>query len=181
MTAEEIRERLLLLREMDFAGAEKLAEDIAKDAREPLSSFARVLQWPHYQDRGKIESVLKLLGELSILPWLSASRKLDGAARTQALSESHRVYEELEQQIIEKLRGMLAGQTPVPPPRGLGPVDVRIPVTRECDEAYLLLRHLHKPNEAEGDFRRNRLKFARMSQEERDNLIHHYVDTREFK
>ena len=181
MTPEAIRGRLATLRKMDFAGAEKLAEDMAKDARVPLWGFGRVLQWPGYPDRSKAELVLKLLGELSILPWLAASRKLGGEPRIQALSEAFRLYQELDRRVIEKLQEMLKEQTPLPPPDVPGPIEVPIPVTRECDEAYLLLRHLHRPDEAEVDDRRNQLRFARMSEEERDRFIRHYLDTGEFQ
>lgn len=181
MTSEAIRERLSSLRKMDFAGAERLAKDIAKDAREPLWAFGRVLQWPGYPDRSKAELVLKMLGELSILPWLAASRKLGGAPRIQALSEAYRLYEELDRRIIEKLRRMLEGQTPLPSPTDPGPVEVRASVTRECDEAYLLLRHLHRPDEAKADYGRNGLRFSRMGEEERDRFIRHYLDTGEFQ
>lgn len=181
MTPEAIRERLATLREMDFAGAEKLAEEVAKDARVPLWAFGRVLQWPAYPDRSKAELVLKMLGELSILPWLAASRNLVGAPRLQALSEAYRLYQDLDRQVIETLRGMLKEQTQIPLPTVPGPVEVRVPVTREADEAYLLLRHLHRPDEAETDDRRNRLRFARMSEEERDRLIANYLDTGEFQ
>jgi len=166
---------------MDFAGAERLAQDMAKDARTPLWAFGRVLQWPGYPDRSKTELVLKMLDELSILPWLAASSKLGGAPRIQALSEACRLYQELDRRVIETLRGMLEGQTPLPPPGDPGPVEVRVPVTREGDEAYLLLRHLHRPDEAEADDRRDRLRFARMSEEERDRFIRHYLDTGEFR
>ena len=181
MTPEAIRERLATLRKMDFAGADKLAEDMAKDARVPLWAFGRVLQWPGYPDRSKAELVLKLLGELSILPWLAASRNLVGASRLQALSEAYGLYQELDRQVIEKLRGMLKGQSRLPPPYVPGAIEVPVPVTRECDEAYLLLRHLHRPDEAEVDDRRNRLRFARMSEEERDRFIRHYLNTGEFQ
>lgn len=181
MTPEAIRGRLATLRKMDFAGAEKLAEEMAKDARVPLWAFGRVLQWPGYPDRRKAELVLKLLGELSILPWLAASRKLGGAPRIQALSEAYGLYQELDRRVVEKLQGMLKGQTPLPPSDAPGPIEVPVPVSRECDEAYLLLRHLHRPDEAEADYRRNELRFARMSEEERDRFIRHYLDTGEFQ
>lgn len=181
LTPEAIRERLSSLRKMDFASAERLALDMAKDARVPLWAFGRVLQWPGYPDRSKAELVLKLLGELSILPWLAASSKLAGAPRIQSLSEAYRLYQELDQRVIEKLRGMLKGETPLPPPTDPGPVEVPVPVTRECDEAYVLLRHLHRPDEPEADDGRNRLRFARMSEEERDRFIRHYLDTGEFQ
>jgi hypothetical protein len=181
MTPEVIRERLSSLRELDFAGAERLAEEMAKDAREPLGSLARTLEWSKYHDRSKVESVLKLLDELSILPWLSASRNLKGTNRTQALSEAYRIYQDLDRRVIEKLRGMLKEQTPIPPAASTGPIEVPVAVTRVCDEAYLLLRHLDKPDEADADDRRYRLSFARMTEEERDGRIGHYVQTGEFK
>jgi hypothetical protein len=125
--------------------------------------------------------VLKMLGELSIMPWLAASRKLEGASRIEALSEAYRIYQELDRRVSERLRGMLKGQTPLPPPSVPGPVEVPVSVTRECDEAYLLLRHLHIPDEAEEDDRRYRLNFARMSEEDRDHLIRHYLGTGKFQ
>jgi hypothetical protein len=181
MTPEAIRGRLATLGEMDFAGAEKLAQDMARDAREPLGSFVRVLEWAEHPDRCKAEFVLKLLGELSILPWLAASRKLSGAPKIAALSEAHRMYQEIDRRVVEKLRGMLKGQTPLPPPQVPGAVEVRIPVTRDGDEAYLLLRHLHKPDEAEADDRRMRLTFARLSEEDRNRMIQHYLSSGEFQ
>ena len=181
MSPEQIRERLVSLREMDFVGAEKLAQEIAKEARRPLWSLMRVLEWAEHPDRKKAEVVLKMLAELAILPWLVASRKLEGGPRIEAFSEAYRLYRELDGQVIEKLRGMLKGQTPLPPPEFSGAVEVRVPVTRECDEAYLLLRHLAKPDEAEADDRRQRLAFARMSEEERDHLIRKFLNTGEFE
>lgn len=181
MTPDTIRERLSLLREMDFAGAEKLAQDIAKDASEPLGDFARVIQTPFHQDRSKVVAVLKLLYELSILPWLSATRELEGSLRIESLSEAHRAYQQLQAQIIGKLRAMLQGQTPIPPPYVPGAVEVKVPVTRECDEAYLLLRRLHSPDELEADYRRFCLRFARMNEEERDRIILQYVEKNEFQ
>ena len=181
MTSEAMRERLSSLRKTDFAGAERLADDMAKDARVPLWAFGRVLQWPGYPDRRKAELVLKLLGELSILPWLAASRKLGGEPRIHALSEALLLYQELDRRVMEKLQWMLKEQTPLPLPDVPGPIEVPIPVSRECDEAYLLLRHLHRPDEAEADYRRNELRFARMSEEERDRFIRHYLDTGEFQ
>ncbi len=181
MTPEAIRGRLTTLREMDFAGAGKLAQEMATDAREPLGSFARVLEWAEHPDRRKAEFVLKLLGELSILPWLAASRKLSGAPRIEALSEAYRIYHDLDRRVVEKLRGMLKGQTLLPPPQVPGAVEARIPVTREGDEAYLLLRHLHKPDEAEADDRRMRLTFARLCEEDRNRMIQHYLSTGEFQ
>jgi len=181
MKPEAIRGRLATLREMDFAGAEKLAQEMATDAREPLGSLARVLEWAEHPDRRKAEIVLKMLGELSILPWLAASRKLGGTTKIEALSEAFRVYQDFDRRVVEKLRGMLNGQTPLPPPSAPGAVEVRVPVTREGDEAYLLLRHLHRPDEADVDDRRYRLAFARMSEEERDRIIRNYLSTGEFQ
>jgi hypothetical protein len=127
------------------------------------------------------QSVLKLLGELSILPWLAASRKLDGVTKIEALTETFRVYQDFDRRVVEKLRGMLNGQTPLPPPSAPGSVEVRVPMTREGDEAYLLLRHLQRPDEADADDRRFRLAFARMSEEDRDRIIRNYLRTGEFQ
>src|SRR5258706_15987402 len=100
MTPEAIRGRLTTLREMDFAGAEKLAQEMATDAREPLGSFARVLGWAEHPERRKAEFVLEVLGALSILPWLAASRKLSGGPRIEALSDAYRIYHDLDRPVV---------------------------------------------------------------------------------
>jgi hypothetical protein len=181
MTPEAIRGRLSALRDFEFTAAERLALDAAQDAREPLGALVRTLEWAEHPDRGKAEFVVKLLGELAILPWLAASPKLDGARKIAALSEALRIYQDLDRRVVEKLRGMLRRQTPVPAPPLVGPVETPVPVTRECDEAFLLLRHLHNPDEPEADDRRYRLDFSRQSETERDDMIRHYLSTGELQ
>jgi hypothetical protein len=181
MTPEAIRERLSSLREMDFAGAEKLADEITKEARGPLWTFGRVLEWEGNTNWHKVEFIVRQLDELAILPWLSASLKLKGGPRIQAITEAARLYEELHKKVLEKLRAMLKSQTTIPAPEVPGAVEMKVPDTRECDEAYVLLRHLHLPDEIASEDRKYRLMFSRLSEEERDRIIHRYVETGEFQ
>ena len=180
MTPEKIRERLLSLREMDFAGSEKLADEITKEARVPLWELCRVVRWPESPNWPKAESILKQLNELSILPWLAASQDLQGGPRLKAVVEASRVYDEFNKQIIETLRSMLSGKTTLPPPAVPGTVETPYPVVRECDEAFLQLRHLHLPDEPESSYRMYGSRFVRMTNGERDRYIRQYLDTGKF-
>ena len=76
---------------------------------------------------------------------------------------------------------MLEARAPLPPPPIRGPVEVPPPITRESDEAYLLLRRLHMPQEAEADYREYQSSFRRKGEEERNRLIRHYIDTGDFQ
>lgn len=180
MTPETISERLSSLREMDFAGAEKLADEMSKEAKVPLWELCRVVRWAESPNWSKAESILKQLEELSILPWLAASQDLNGTPRSKAVAEASRLYDELNKRIIETLRGMLSGKTTLPPPSVPGTVETPFPAVRECDEAFLLLRHLHLPDEPEASYRVYGSRFVRMSNGERDRYIRQYLDTGKF-
>jgi hypothetical protein len=167
---------------MDFHAAETLAGDVMKDARVPLHQLYRTIALSGHPDRSKAQIVLEALDELSIMPWLAAAGKLSGTHRIQALFEAHRASKRLEERVVETLRSMLPGHAPLPPPPILqGPVEVEPPVTRECDEAYLLLRRLHRPDEATADAREHDSFWRHTREEERDRLIRLYVDTGEFQ
>ena len=77
------------------------------------------------------------------------------------------------------LRSMLGKRTALRPP-DLGPLEVKPPIMRECDRAYLLLRRLAKPDEAEIDSHRYGTAFSRLSDKERERLILRYVKSNEF-
>jgi hypothetical protein len=148
----------------------------------PLHQLYRTIAWSGHSDRSKAQIVLEALDELSIMPWLAAAGKLSGTHRIQALFEAHRASKRLEERVVEMLRSMLAGRSALPPPPILqGPVEVEPPVTRECDEAYLLLRRLHRPDEAAADSREYASSFRSTREEERNRLIRLYADTGEFQ
>lgn len=177
MTRDEIRGRLLSLRESDFTGAEKLAQDLARDARAPQRVFTRILAWPDYPHRTNAEAVLKGLHELALMPRLSASRKLTGAVRIQALLEAFRLYRTQEQKAAAALRPMLESRVPAPRPEIPGPVEVRVPIPRECDEAYLLVRRMNLPDEPDEQRLRFNSAFIRKPEAERDRAIRAYLET----
>lgn len=178
MTPDEIRRRLSRLRSMDFAGAEKLAADIALDAREPFSALSKLLTAGDAAAARKVETVLRGLGELSILPRIGAVDGLAGDARTRQLVDAFRAFRDLEERVVAGLRAALSDTAVIPPSSGAGPVEVSPPPRRVCDEAYQLLRRLRHPDEPEDEYRRVGLRFARMPESERDRLIAAYVEGR---
>ena len=180
MTPETISKRLSSLREMNFAGSEKLADEMAKEAKVPLWELCRIVRWPESPNWFKAESILRQLNELSILPWLAASQELQGSLRLKAVMEANRAYDELNKQTIDTLRRMLSDKTTLPPPTVPGNVETPYPAVRECDEAFLQLRRLHLPDERESSYRMYSSRFVRMTNGERDRYIRQYLDTGKF-
>ena len=70
MGPDEIRDRLVPLRPLDFAAAERLAQDIRRDAGDLLPAFVSVLIGGPDAGARNAETVLGMLEELSILPRL---------------------------------------------------------------------------------------------------------------
>jgi hypothetical protein len=144
-----------------------------------VRALQRLLIIPGSPELGKTETLLGMLNELSILPWLVAARSMEGTAQTGALTSAFQAYENLGQQIVPMLRSMLGKRTALRPP-DLGPLEVKPPIMRECDHAYLLLRRLAKPDEAETDSHRYGTAFSRLGDKERERLILGYVKSNEF-
>ena len=166
MTKEQIQARLSAMRPMDFAGAEALAQEILKEARIPLHALHRLF-WPGSPYTNRAQSVLRSLNELSVLPWLVVANKLTGTPQMQAMFDAYRAHEALAQRIHQMLRQMLSSRALIPPPALGGPVEMPPKPTRECDEAYLLLERLAKPDEDPPD----RSAFLDLSEEERNEKI----------
>jgi hypothetical protein len=179
MTDEEIQTRVAALGKYDFRGAEALAKELLVEGRVPLRALQRLLIIPGSPELGKTEGVLGMLNELSILPWLVASQNLQGTAQTAALTAAFQAYENLGQQLVPMLRSMLGKRTALPPP-DLGPLEVKPPIMRECDHAYLLLRRLSKPDESADESHRYGVEFSRLNDKQRERLIVGYVKANEF-
>jgi hypothetical protein len=156
---------------MDFGAAERLARDVRRDAGEPLTAFPAILAGVDDAGRRNAETVLRWLEELSILPWLAAAQRTHGAGRARMLVEAYRAFRSVEERVVDRVRAALEDRAVVPVPDGAGPVETPIPVTRVCDEAYLLWRQLDQPDEPELDRQRFRLKFARACEADRDAAI----------
>ena len=179
MTEEEIQTRVAALGKYDFRGAEALAKELLVEGRVPLRALQRLLIIPGSSELGKTEAVLGMLNELSIFPWLVASQTLDGTAHTGALAAAFQAYDNLGQQIVPILRSMLGKRTALRPP-DLGPLEVKPPIMRECDHAYLLLRRLFRPDESANDSHRYGTEFSRLNEKQRERLIVGYVKANEF-
>jgi hypothetical protein len=156
---------------MDFAGAERLACDIRRGAAEPLTAFPAVLAGVEGDGVRNAETVLRWLEELSILPWLAAAERAQGARRARVLVEAYRAFHASEERVLDRVRAALQDRAPVPVRDDMGPVETPVPVTRVCDEAYLLWRQLDRPDEPELDRQRFRLRFLRAADADRDAAI----------
>ena len=164
------------MRSMDFGGAESLAAEILAGARPPLRGLYLTIAAAAHPDCRKAQTILGGLDELSVLPWLAAAGQRSGAEQIEALMEAYRASSRYEQRVMEKLRAMLDRKGALPPPSDIGTVEVPIPVTRECDEAYLLLRRLHIPDEPDADRREYESAFRRAPERERDEKIQRFTE-----
>jgi hypothetical protein len=167
MTREQIQARLAAMRRMDFAGAEALAQEILKEARIPLHALHRLLSWSGGPDWNKAQNLLRSQNELSVLPWLVVASKLTGTQQMQAMYDAYRAQEAFGQRIDGLLQQMLSSRALIPPPKPGGPVEMPPQPTRECDEAYLLLQRLAKPDGDPPD----RAAFLGLSEEQRNEKI----------
>ncbi len=164
------------MRPMDFGGAEALAAEILAAARPPLRGLYLSVAAACHPDCRKAQTILGSLDELSVLPWLAAAGARTGAERIEALMEAYRANSRYEQRVTEKLRTMLDRKGALPPAANIGTVEVPPPVTRECDEAYLLLRRLYMPDEADAERTEYESAFRRASERERDEKITRFTD-----
>jgi hypothetical protein len=182
MTKEDIRTRLMAVPRMDLGGRSQiLAQDIMKEVRAPLRALQRLLAWSvGNPDRGKAQMVVRKLGGLGILPWLITSRSLRGGEQVQALYEVYRAYQALDRSISQRLEPMLTHREPLPQEPLPEPLEAKLPITRECDDAYILLWRLHLPKSEGEEFQRE-YTFVRLTEPERDTLIRHYLEQREFR
>jgi len=176
MTAEELARRLDEIRRMDFGALEALAGEIATEAREPLLGLSRVMGAMEGPEQPKARLVLERLGELAVLPWLAASRTLPPARKIEAVTAAYRAHAGLLQIVRAELERMLARTAPLPVPVLPGPVEEPPPVLRECDEGYLLLRRVLKPEEPWREYVLARSDFSHMTEAERDAAIASSVD-----
>ena len=170
MTREQIQARLSSIRKFDFGAAEALARDILKDARVPLHTLHRLAAVQGNPDGDRAQDVLRSLSELSILPWLVVGRRLPAGRQAQPVHEAYRAYQAFEQRLRQSLRAMLSRRNLVPPPN-LGDSEVKPKPTRECDEAYLLLQRLARPDEPPEEHGRRRSAFLARSEADRDGMI----------
>ena len=175
MTPEEIAQRLGPVRRLDFGALEALAGEIAADAREPLLGLSRVMGAVEGPEQPKARLVLERLGELAVLPWLAASRTVPLPRKVEAVTAAYRAYAGVLQVIRAELERMLERRTALPTPALPGPVEEPPPVLRECDEGYLLLRRVLRPEEPWREYVLARAEFSRASEAERDAAIASYV------
>jgi hypothetical protein len=126
-------------------------------------------------DLPKARLVLDRLGELSVLPWLAASRTLPLTRKLAAITSAYRAYAGLLLPIVAELERMLERKALLRPPELYGPIEEPPPVLRECDEAYVLLRRVLKPEEPWREYVVARSEFSRASEAERDAAIASYL------
>lgn len=175
MTPDEIVRRLDRIRRRDLPALEGLAGEIADEARRPLLCLSQVVGAIEGPDLAKARLVLDRLGELAVLPWLAASRTLPLTRKIAAITFAYRAYAGLLQPIVAELERMLGRKTLLRPPDLYGPVEEPPPVLRECDEGYMLLRRVLRPEEPWREYVLARAEFSRASEMERDAAIAAYL------
>ena len=164
------------MRKMDFAAAEKLATEIVTDARPPLRALYLSVAGPTHPDGQKVQAILQSLEELAIFPWLAAAEQRLNGDRIDALKAAADATVAYQARVVKTLREMLQRREVLPPPAVRGAMEVKPPVTRECDEAFLLLRSLHLPDQPDADRQESDSQFRLLRDADRDKQIHRYLE-----
>jgi hypothetical protein len=179
MTGKEALKRLGGCPEEDVDKLDALAADIVRDSRDPLSFLVEV--WAaSAPEQPKARKVLADLKGLPVAAWLRSAETTTDARSGQALRAACEAYLQFQQRVEQKLVGWLDSKTPVPPPPALGPQERRRPKTRECDEAYLLLRRLLKADQTEPQRILAEHTFLQMTDEERDQEVRLYKEKQQW-
>lgn len=174
MTQDEILRRLTDIRKMDLASLENLAAEIAEEARRPVVFLSRLVTAPDGSEQRKAHLILEKLAELSILPWLAASRNLPLPRKLDSITLAYRAYAAIMQTVLIELDRMMARKTLLSPPIITGPVEEPPPTLRECDEGGLLFRRLRNSDESWRHHAIARGEFGLLSESERDAEIESY-------
>jgi hypothetical protein len=174
MTNDEILKRLAAIRKMDLKSLEAIAGEIADDGRRPLVMLSRLATSVDAPEPRKARLILEKLAELSILPWLAASRNQLLPGKLDSIALAYRAYAAIMQTVLIELDRMMARKKLLEPPVLPGPVEEPPPTLRECDEGALLFRRLRNPDETWRQYAIARGEFGRLSESERDAEIESY-------
>jgi hypothetical protein len=179
MTGKEATKRLGACKVDDTDKLDALAADIGSDSREPLSALTGA--WARgAAEQAKAHKVLDALKGLPVAAWLRTAETTGGDRSLPALRAACAAYLQLQERAEKKLVAMLDSKTPVPPPPTFGPQEERRPKTRECDEAYLLLRHLLKADDTDEVRIMSEHLFLHMTDAERDREVRLYKEKQQW-
>ena len=181
MTGSEANKRLAAAKWDDGAALDKLAQDIVTDAQAPLDALGET--WAASKDdkeQLKVVRVLNLLVELAAVAWLKAYATADQPHKAHAAARAAGGYSQLEARMTKELGDVLASKTPVPQRKPREPVEETRPATRECDEAYLLLRRLLKADESTHEQTLSERAFLASANAERDKTIDRFRQKQEW-
>lgn len=174
MTELEVIRRLGWTDEEDWDRLDELVRTMSAHAWDaPLALARGWLARPGEQD--KIRHVLGLLKELSIRPWFAIVPKAPADQKLFALEQAVGSLETLQSEIVQKLTRLLGSKVELPLASPLEEtIEERELPSRECDEAYVLLRRILKPDESELTGELTRREFLRLEDEGKDEEIARY-------
>jgi hypothetical protein len=181
MTGGDASKRLSAVKLDDGAALDALTQDIVADAAAPLAALGET--WAAAKDEPeqlKVVRVLNLLVELASVAWLRAYSPADQPHKAHAATRAAAGYAQLEARMTKELGDLLASRTPVPQPKPPEPVEERRPPTRECDEAYLLLRRLLRADEPELEQTLSERGFLALTNADRDKTIERFRQKQEW-
>jgi hypothetical protein len=174
MTDDEILQRLAAARKFDLKALEDIAAEIADAGRAPLIMLSRLATSIDGPERRKATLILEKLAELSILPWLAASRSQQPPGKLNSLSLAYHAYAAVVRTVLIELNKMLERKTLLKPPVLTGPVEEPPPRLRECDEGGMLFHRLRNPYESWRQYALAQGDFSRLSEAERDAELESY-------
>jgi len=179
MTRNQVIRQLRTILEEEWDQLDEVVHDIAIDSYDAPKAITEAWSTSGEGDSEKFLQVLLQLKELSIIPWLATADNLSGSLCISALSDVVSAYQALQETVVTELRIMLQSKNPVPIPQLEMPIaeeEKELP-SRECENAYYLLRRILKTDESEWVSELTRRALLRMEEKESDQKIIDYVRT----
>ena len=177
MTGDEVRRLLSEIEPDDTRQLTALARRIVHDASQSAASLTHVWASASTSDRQKAQTVLETLRELAVDPWLSVGAAGHGSRDVEAALQACRAYLAAQEDLLQRLGAMMDVTTRVPPREMEGPVEEEEQPSRECDEAYLLVRRLLRVDESVLIRTLNRELFLSLPPSKRDAEISNFKKT----
>lgn len=171
MTAIEVLNEVEAAPRESWPAMDKLAGRLRAALGEAPDMLARFWNARIGAERAKYSRIMQGIDELGVPTWLTAADAAREEDRLAALRGAAAAAETWRRLLAARLSPMLERKTAIAPPVHDQTVEEQELPSRDCDEVYLALRRILRPDESEYVSIIVRRRFLRMPEQERDAEI----------
>ena len=180
MTATDVVQQLDATPRESWAAIDKLALQLRGQFRDGPDMLARFWNARIGSERAKYERIISGLEEVAAPTWLAAADAARDDDRLDALRGAAPPAAAWRTQVVLRLLPMLERKTAITPPARDELIEEKDLPSRDCDEVYLAVRQLLRPDDSEYVSIVVRRRFLRLTEQERDAEIQSFRDSRQF-